>query len=116
MKDHISPEKALDREHEVRSVASFFATEGRALHEILDITGEFDAAAAAHELVQGDYRLGADLPRVTTLLEVVLEGLRNVPYLVVEHAALAGLGPRDLHAAFRWYGARLEQSLDDLTH
>ena len=42
-------------------------------------------------------------------LAIVLHALEEVPFAVLEHVARAGEGPRDLHAAHRWYGSRLAE-------
>jgi len=86
---------------EIPEVTRFFEAEAQGLSEILEMVGEFDAAEAA--LALADMHTGVDVSAdtVSVLLDEVLEALVAIPFLVVEHAAMAGLGPRDLHAAIR---------------
>jgi hypothetical protein len=42
-----------------------------------------------------------------TRIEHVVDALEQIPFLLLEKVASAGQGPRDLHAAVRWYGGRL---------
>lgn len=42
-----------------------------------------------------------------TRIEHVVDALEQIPFLLLEEVASAGQGPRDLHAAVRWYGGRL---------
>lgn len=98
----------------VAAVAAFLAKEGDSLQELLGALGEFDAAEAVAHLADPHNRDRLDPDKVADLLDEVLEGLRSIPFLILEHAAMAGLGPRDLHGAVRWYGARIADLSDRL--
>jgi hypothetical protein len=90
----------------VEEVVAFFAGEGKGLFELLDALCEPVAAQAVVEL-RALHDQKKDPGEVARLISVVLDGLASVSHLVLEHAASHGYGPRDMHAAVRWYGRRV---------
>ena len=91
----------------IDSVRAFVLKERDGLLEILDLLGDDEAADAVRELEKLFALCEPGAGDLAVRLELVLLAFESVPLLVIEHAALLGRGPRDLHAAVRWYGARL---------
>lgn len=97
---------------QVDTLGQFIAEEAECLKEILDIFGECEASDAVVELEGLCVAAQTDVTAVGMALETVLLALESIPFLVLEHAAVSGEGPRDLHAALRWYGARVSDLSD----
>lgn len=109
MKNHIKltvTESVMCSRH-VKTLGRFLATEGEGLKEILDLFGEDEASDAVAELEGLCVAIGSDVTAIGMALDTVLHALEDIPFLVLEHVAMSGQGPRDLHAAVRWYGGRL---------
>lgn len=91
----------------VDTLGCFFAKEAESLQEILGLLGEYEASDAVVELVVLCAAARPDVTAVGMALETVLHALASIPFLVLEQVVTSGQGPRDLHAAVRWYGGRL---------
>lgn len=96
----------------VDTLGRFLAKEGEGLKEILDIFGESEASDAVVELEGLCAVAPPDVTAVGMALETVLYALESIPFLVLEHVAMSGQRPRDLHAALRWYGGRIADLSD----
>lgn len=96
----------------VDTLGQFLAKEAEGLKEILDLFGETEAFDAIVELEGLCAVALPDATAVSIALETVLHALESIPFIVLEHVAIAGEGPRDLHAAVRWYGARIADFSD----
>lgn len=94
-------------------VAKFFSKETEDLYEILESFGEFEASEAVLELVRMPGEPPFSEPKMLKQLRVIRDALTAIPFLVVEHAAFGGVGPRDLHTAMRWYGAHIADFVED---
>ncbi|MDX1822682.1 MAG: hypothetical protein R3197_17450 [Paracoccaceae bacterium] len=95
----------------VGTLRTFLEKEAEGLREILALLGDYEAAEAVTDLVCLCGASQRDVMAIGTALNVVLQALEAVPFLVLEHVALSGQGPRDLHAAVRWYGGRIAELL-----
>lgn len=96
----------------VDTVGQFLATEAEGLKEILDLFGAAEAFDAVVELEGLCAVAPPDVTAIGMALETVLHALESIPFIVLEHIAISGQGPRDLHAAVRWYGARIADLSD----
>lgn len=96
----------------VDMLGQFLAKEAEGLKEILDLFGKNEAYDAVVELEGLSAVALPDATAVSMALETVLHALEAIPFIVLEHVAIAGEGPRDLHAAVRWYGARIADFSD----
>lgn len=99
----------------VDTLRAFLTKEAEGLREILALFGEYDAADAVADLVGLCGGSGPDIMAIGVALEMILHALEEVPFLVLEHVAHSGQGPRDLHAAMRWYGGRLADLSGEFT-
>lgn len=114
MKNHIKfvvEDSTICARH-VDALGRFLAKESEGLKEILDLFGECEASEAVTELEGLCAVAPRDVTAVGMALETVLYALEGIPFLLLEHIALSGQGPRDLHAAVRWYGARVADLSD----
>lgn len=98
----------------VDTLGRFLAKEAEGLKEILDLFGECEATDAVVELEGLCAVAPPDIMAVGMALETVLHALESIPFIVLEHVAMSGQGPRDLHAAVRWYGGRIADLSDAL--
>lgn len=96
----------------VDTLGQFLAKESEGLREILDLFGECEASDAVVELEGLCAAARSDVTAVGMALEMVLHALEGIPFLVLEHVAISGQGPRDLHGAVRWYGGRIADLSD----
>ena len=96
----------------VDALGKFLTREAEGLKEILDLFGESEASDAVVELKGLCAVAPPDVTAVGMALETVLYALESIPFLVLEHVAMSGQGPRDLHAAVRWYGGRIADLSD----
>lgn len=96
----------------VDALGRFLAKESEGLKEILDLFGECEASDAVVELEGLCAVAPPDVMAVGMALETVLYSLESIPFLVLEHVVMSGQGPRDLHAAVRWYGGRIADLSD----
>lgn len=90
----------------------FLEKESGGLKEILDLFGESWASDAVVELEGLCAATRPDVTAIGIALEKILYALESLPFLVLEHVAMSGQGPRDLHAAVRWYGGRIADLSD----
>lgn len=97
--------------HHVGTLRTFLDKEAEGLREILALFGDYEAADAVTDLVCLCSVSRSDVMMIGSTLDTVLRALEAVPFLVLEHVALSGQGPRDLHAAVRWYGGRIAELL-----
>lgn len=91
------------------ALRGFLVRDAEGLREILELFGDFGACDAVVEVASLCSAAQPDPKEVGVPLQIVLHALESVPFLFVEQAATLGLGPRDLHAALRWYGGRLSE-------
>lgn len=96
----------------VEALERFLEKESEGLKEILDLFGEDEASDAVVELKGLCAVARPDLTAIGMALETILYALESLPFLVLEHVAISGQGPRDLHAAVRWYGGRIADLTD----
>ena len=96
----------------VDALGRFLEKESEVLKDILDLFGEDEASDAVVELKGLCVVARPDVTAIGMALEAVLHALESLPFLVLEHVAISGQGPRDLHAAVRWYGGRIAELSD----
>lgn len=96
----------------VDALGRFLEKEAEDLREILTLFGDYEAVETVAALVGLCGAEKADVMAVGTALETVVRALEAIPFLLLEHVAMEGQGPRDLHAAVRWYGGRLSDLSD----
>lgn len=114
MNNHIKftiTDKVMCSRH-VDTLGQFLAKEAEGLKEILNLFCEDEATDSVGELVGLCAVARPDVTAVGMALDTVLHALESIPFLVLEHVAMSGQGPRDLHAALRWYGGRLADFSD----
>lgn len=114
MNNHIKfaiPDTTICARH-ADSLGKFLATEAEGLKEILDLFAECEASDAVVELEGLCTAVPPDVTAIGMALETVLHAIESIPFLVLEHVAMSGQGPRDLHAAVRWYGGRIADLSD----
>lgn len=114
MNNHIKfavADSAICARH-VDTLGKFLATEAEGLKEILILFAECEASDAVVELEGLCAVAPPDVTAVGMALETILHALEGIPFLVLEHVAMSGQGPRDLHAAVRWYGGRIADFSD----
>lgn len=93
----------------VAMVGAFLDTEAHGLCEILEALGDDEALDMVLELISMDRADPTDRRELIAMINLVLEALESVPFLVVMQAEMAGHGPRELQSGIRWYGARLAE-------
>lgn len=96
----------------IDTLGIFLAREAEGLKEVLDLFGEDEASDAVVELEGLCAAAPPDVTAIGMALEKVLHALEGIPFLVLEHVVMSGQGPRDLHAALRWYGGRIADLSD----
>ncbi len=89
-------------------VADFLSEEREALRNLLELFGEFEAIDAIADLGELCDEDCPDLARITAALGVVCAAFEQLSFSLIGTVAWYGEGPRDLHAAIRWYGAKTE--------
>lgn len=96
----------------VDALRDFLGKEAEGLREILNLFAEFEASSAIGDLERLCSASEPAVMDIGTTLETVVFALEAIPFLALEQVALSGQGPRDLHAAVRWYGGRLTDLYD----
>ena len=97
------------------AVRRFLAREADALRTLLETVGEFDAANAILEIERLMDGSNSETRPVDDALKEIRMALAEIPFRDIENIARSRDGPRDLHAAVRWYGARITDLENGLT-
>ena len=98
------------------AVRRFLAREADALRTLLEAIGEFDAANAILEIAKMMDGSNSETRPVDDALKEIRVALEEIPFRDIENIARSREAPRDLHAAVRWYGARITDLENGLTY
>ncbi len=98
------------------AVRRFLAREADALRTLLETVGELDAANAILEIERLMAGSNSETRPIDDALKEIRKALEEIPFRDIENIARSRDGPRDLHAAVRWYGARITDLENGLTY